>query len=77
MPSDVNIDPAWLGGLVVDLKDELKGKDTDLRFMILGGESPRAMATVWFGEEGCVIVSENSDRFDELELRLGALRNRL
>lgn len=77
VPSDVNIDPAWLGALVVDLKAELIGKDTDLRFMILGGKNPRAMATVWFGEEGCVIVSENSDRFDELELRLGALRNRL
>ena len=77
VPSNSNIDPAWLGARVVELKEELNGKDTDLRFMILGGANQRAMATVWFGDEGCTVVSENADRFDELELRLGALRSRL
>jgi len=77
IPDGSNIDPAWLGTQVVDLKEEFSGKDTDLRFMILGGENRRAMATVWFGGEGCAVVSDNPDRFDELELRLGALRDRL
>jgi len=77
IPADSKIDASWLGARVVELKEELGGRDTDLRFMVLGGENRRAMASIWFGGEGCAVISEHPDRFDELELRLGALRERL
>ena len=77
VPPASAIDPTWLGARVSELREELNGKDTDLRLMTLGGEASRAMAIAWFGGEGCIVISEHSAQFDELELRLGALRERL
>ncbi len=77
IPATSNIDPAWIDGCVAALREELNGKDTDLRFIVVDGGDCRGAAMAWLGGEGCLVMSEYPDQFDELELRLSALRERL
>jgi len=77
IPSISQIDPEWLGARVSELREDLKEQDTHLRFMTLDGADRRAAAIAWIGGEGCIIMSEFPADFDELELRLGVLRDRL
>jgi len=77
IPKISHIDPEWLGARVAELREDLKTEDTHLRFMQLDGVDRRAAAIAWIGGEGCIVMSEYPDQFDVLELRLGALRDRL
>jgi len=77
IPANSQVDPTWLAARVTELREELDGQDTNLRFLILEGEDRRAAAIVWIGGEGCMVMSEYPENFDELEFRLGALREHL
>lgn len=67
----------WMATRAAELKSELAGVESDIRFVSLDGEVSHALALVWLGGEGCLVLADTPDEFGELERHLGALRQYL
>ena len=74
LPDASKLTADWMQEQIDGLSGSLADKDSDVRFLVLTGEAPRALALVWLDGAGCLIVAEDTDTFDALEQRIDDLR---
>lgn len=74
IPSESVITHDWVQTQIDEALEDLVEKETDLRFLVVGGGTPIALALAWFDGEGAIVLSDDSKNFDDLEQKLIALR---
>jgi len=77
IPTGSDISHDWMQTRIDEALADLQTTETDLRFLVLEGQSPRALALAWFDGEGVIIMSDDPETFSELEQRLHTLRDYL
>jgi len=74
VPAESVISHDWMQARIDDALKDVEGTETELRFLVLEGEAPMALALAWFDGEGVIVLSDDPTTFDELEQKLSALR---
>ena len=77
VPDGSAVTSDWMAARAAELKKELTDVESDIRFIALDGDETHALALVWLGGEGCLVLSTTPDDVDTLEQHLGALRQYL
>ena len=77
IPSGSPISHDWMQARIDEALNDLTEAETDLRFLILEGDTPLALALAWLDGEGAIILSDDPDAFDDLEQKLSELRTHL
>ncbi len=77
IPSASNLKPEWFDVNIDEIQKTLPDKDADLRFLVLDGETPQAIAMIWFKGSGCLVTAEDQTTFESLEKSLNDLRQYL
>lgn len=77
IPTGSDISHDWMQARIDEALADLKTTETELRFLVLDGTSPKALSLAWFDGEGVIILSDDPEKFSELEQRLYALRDYL
>ena len=73
-PEATDVTSEWMQDKINGVRDSLAEKETDVRFLTLSGDKPRALALVWIDGAGCIVVADKTEAFDALENSLDALR---
>jgi len=77
IPDGSSLNSEWFETKIDGVQPALSKKETDLRFLILNGEVPQALALVWLDGAGCLVVAEDTEELDRLEQSLAELRRYL
>jgi len=77
IPDVSSLNSEWFETRIDGVQQALSDKETDLRFLVLDGETPQALAMVWLDGAGCLVVAEDKTEFDTLEQKLNELRRYL
>ncbi len=77
IPAGYTVTEDWLQQQVAATIQSVAGRETDVKFAVLSGDTPRALASVWLDGEGAIIVSEDAASFDAIAARLESLRGHL
>lgn len=77
IPADSEVSHDWMQARIDEALDDLIDKKSDLRFLVIEGEAPMALALAWLKGEGVIIRSDDPESFDDLEQKLSTLRANL
>lgn len=77
IPAGSSITHDWMQTRIDEALKDLSGSEVDLRFLTLDGEKPMALALAWMDGQGAVVVSDDAEKFADLEQKLSALRGHL
>lgn len=74
IPEGCAVDAEWMAQRLSEWSSAA-GDDTDLRFVLAGGDAPMALALVAVGGEHCLVACQALDEFARLEAALITLRD--
>ncbi len=74
IPAEASITHDWMQARIDEVREQLGDKETDLRFIVVDGEKPIAFAMAWLDGEGAIVLSDDPEKFNDLENKLSALR---
>jgi len=74
LPEGSALTSEWIQLQIDSVRESLSEKETDVRFLTLSGDTPRALALVWIDGAGCIVISDDPETFDALETKLTSLR---
>ncbi len=77
VPDISQLNPEWFKAKIDGIIPTLAEKNSDLRFLVLDGDKPQAIAMAWLEGSGCLIVAEDPATFDTLEKSINSLRQYL
>ncbi len=72
VPANAAVSHDWMQDRIDEALKDLAETKSDLRFLVLDGDAPMALALVWLEGEGAIVFSDDVKNFDNLEQKLSA-----